>query len=210
MFDRKCRVTSDALSEKIISSTDSTPHKKRDTYFSYTPLIEKEVHNEENMNIGSVTQITVGELCIKEIIVQKERGPLSPLIPFPLENEVITGSGRQSKVESVCSDDDDHTAQYCSSCPGPLCYVYLKFHQLSLKARILILLIMPAIVIMILFIAAPGVCPYIPSAVIPMADPKGLGLVTDAQKQDKLFNILFYGDSMLSAPLKRYHTTKRF
>lgn len=75
----------------------------------------------------------------------------------------------------------------------------------SWKTNISLIMLACVTMVMLLLIAAPGVCPHNPEAVFrPLLDPTSNGVVTDAMKKKKIFNILFYGDSMLSAPIQRY------
>jgi hypothetical protein len=76
--------------------------------------------------------------------------------------------------------------------------------NLSWKSNLVLFIFISATVVMLLFVAAPGVCPHIPHVVKPLSDPTSKGVVADATKKNKNFNILFYGDSMLSAPIERY------
>jgi hypothetical protein len=76
--------------------------------------------------------------------------------------------------------------------------------NLSWKWNLFLFIFACGTVVMLLLVAAPGVCPHIPKVVKPLSDPTSQGIITDATKKNKNFNILFYGDSMLSAPIQRY------
>jgi hypothetical protein len=78
------------------------------------------------------------------------------------------------------------------------------FFKLSWKANLFLAMFICATLVMLLLVAAPGVCPHIAKAVKPLSDPTSKGIITDATKKEKNFNVLFYGDSMLSAPIQRY------
>ena len=183
------------MAENLGSSLDSGYYSKIGTYFSYNPLDGKETHDEENM----ITDLIAEVLC-KESDCAAAGSHGAPIIPLLIESEKRAGSGRRSMTESMYDDDrrEIELLQFDQSC-----FSCLKICPSSLKLKILSLLTLLVGVVMILLIAIPGVCPYFPSPVLPLADPDGFGSVRDIQKQNKLFNILFYGDSMLKEPLER-------
>ena len=192
------------MSENLGSSADSGHYSKIGTYFLYNPLNGKETHDEENITTDLIAEDLSRESFYENIDCAESGTYGTPIMPSLNKNEKVAESGRRI-IESVCDDDDGDDRREIPS-RTQFGQTYLSCFKLcpsSLKVKILSLSILLVGVVMILVIAVPGVCPYFPSPVLPLEDPDGFGSVTDIQKQKKLFNILFYGDSMLKEPVER-------
>ena len=120
-------------------------------------------------------------------------------------NSIIEGC--QSALWSTSSNDNDRNNGSLSchkkgtETSRSSCCIYLR--HLSLKSKIFLFIAICSLVIVLIFVAVPDVCPYVTPVTKPLQDPLELGSITSTAKNERVFNILFFGDSMIREPLER-------